>query len=75
MDTFKGTKLTLQIGDTVTSWEVGHQDISIDDLLQALHGLCVSQTFISHSFVNGCRDYYEELREVYEDLNDDELRN
>lgn len=65
MDTFNGTKLTLQIGDTVTTWEVDHQDISIDDLLNALHGMCVSHTFISHSFVDGCRDFYDSLESIY----------
>ena len=51
---FKGTRLTLEIGETKAVWETPYQDHSIDDLINALQGLCVSHTWIPESFVRSC---------------------
>ena len=63
----KKTKLTLQIGDTITSWEVPYEDISVDDLMDAFQGLCVGQTFVPESFWRACRDIYLEHECLYEE--------
>lgn len=63
----KKTKLTLQIGDTITSWEVPYEDISVDDLMDAFQGLCVGQTFVPESFWRACRDFYLEHECLYEE--------
>ena len=67
MEQYKGTKLTLQIGDTITTWEVDHQDIDLDELFHGFQGVVVGQTFLPHSFVQECKDFYEELQDLYPD--------
>lgn len=69
---FEGTRLTLEMDGTKTVWEVPYTDLSTDQLLEALQGLCVAQTFIAESFVRSCGNFFEEHRYLYEDLKEKE---
>ena len=72
MNEQKITKLTLQMGDTITTWEVPHEDVSMDELMDAFHGVCVGQTFVPESFWKACRDFYLEHECLYDPQEEDQ---
>jgi len=63
---FKGTRLTLEIGDVKMTWESPYDDHSMSDILEALRGLAVGQTFLDETFVRCCGDLYENNIFLYE---------
>lgn len=66
------TKLSLQIGDDIASWENGYMDNSLEDLMQAFIGLLVTHTFIQSSIDNFFINKGEELKETLEPLDIEE---
>lgn len=56
----KKTKLTLQIGEITTSWEVPYTDSSVEELLQAFVGIMFTHTFAKVSIINEMKNYIEE---------------
>ena len=71
MEQYKGTKLVLQIGDNTVTWETDHTDVTMDDLFSAFQGLTVAQTFIPKTFVRECRDFFDENKCLYPELDDE----
>ena len=70
-DKFKGTKLTLEIDEVKVTWESPYTDHSVEDILTALRGLMVTQTFIDESFVRSCGELYDENICLYEKEKED----
>jgi hypothetical protein len=60
MNEDRKTKLTLEIGSNKFSWESAYEDCSVTDILEALHGLLVGQTFMSETVIQGMKEYVEE---------------
>lgn len=58
------TKLTLQVGDTVASWEVPTTDTDMDDLLNAFMGLLISHTWLPVTVLTSMRDFAEDNIDV-----------
>jgi pyridoxine 5'-phosphate synthase PdxJ len=54
------TKLTLQVENTIFSWETNCNDCSVGEILQGLHGLMVGHSFCSETVLKGMRNYVEE---------------
>jgi len=65
MEQYKGTKLTLQIGETIVTWETDHTDVDLEELFHAFQGLVVGQTFIPESFITECKEFYEDHKDLY----------
>ena len=63
------TKLTLESYGKVISWETPYNDASIEDLLYAFYGLCVSATWLPKTVLEAMQTFAEEHLSVYE--NDD----
>jgi hypothetical protein len=51
------TKLILEIGDTVTTWERDGEDCSIEDLCWGFMSVCIGQTFYPSVVSNGMFDF------------------
>ena len=61
----EGTKLTLQIGDTVLTWESPYDDLSTDELTNAFFGLMVGQTFMPVSILTAMQQMAESHLNLY----------
>ena len=72
MKEIKGTKLTLTIGETTVTWESPYEDHDMHDLIDAFQGLCVAHTWIPQSVVQAFGEWYEDMKEVYPELNDEQ---
>ena len=72
MEEFKGTRLTLEIGDENAIWETPGEDHTVEDILQGLRGLMVTHTFLDVSFVNACGTLHDENIELYEKEKEDD---
>ena len=72
MEEIKGTRLTLEIGESKAIWESPYEDHSVEDILQALRGLLVAHTFMDESVVNCCGNLYEENKFLYEKEEEDD---
>ena len=59
------TKLTLQIGDNIVSWENDFIDNSLEDLYNAFEGLLVTQTFSQEQIRHFLIEKGEEFNEIY----------
>lgn len=65
----KGTKLTLQIGETTLSWESPYEDHDMHDLIDAFQGLCIGHTWLPITFVQAVGEWYEDTKSIYPELN------
>ena len=54
------TRLTLTVGDRTVTCELNRWDPTIDELVEAFAGLCITQTFYPSSILNGMKAYIEE---------------
>lgn len=72
MEEFKGTRLTLEINGEKAVWENPYNDLTVEDILQALRGLLVVHTFMDGSFVQTCGNIYDENIELYEKEKEDD---
>lgn len=54
------TKITLQIGDLVTTWEKPVWDPTANELVEAFTGMCIAQTFQKGSMLEAMDEYLEE---------------
>lgn len=61
------TKLTMQVGDTVTTWETPHDDLSMEDLLQGFMGLAIGHAWLPITVLTCMKEFAEEQLEVLED--------
>ena len=59
------TKLTLQIGDNIVSWENDFIDNSLEELYNAFEGLLITQTYSQESIRRFLIEKGEELNEIY----------
>ena len=59
------TKISLQIGDTTTTWENSYTDNNLEDLYEAFEGLLVAQTYSQDSIRRFLIEKGEELNEIY----------
>ena len=59
------TKLTLQIGDNIVSWENDFIDNSLEELYSAFEGLLVTQTFSQEQIRHFLIEKGEEFNEIY----------
>ena len=59
------TKITLQIMDTVVSWENSYIDNTLEDLYNAFEGLLVAHTYSQDSIRRFLIEKGEELNEIY----------
>ena len=59
------TKLILEIGDNIASWETDHFDVSLDELYSAFEGLLVTHTFPYDSIETFNKERAEELNQIY----------
>ena len=59
------TKISLQIGDTTTTWENSYTDNNLEDLYEAFEGLLVAQTYSQDSIRRFLVEKGEELNEIY----------
>ena len=66
------TRITIQVGDVTTKWEVPYTDCGIDDLLTAFTGLLVSHTWLPITIFKGMKDYAEDELSVISPNKDDE---
>ena len=66
------TRITMQVGDVKTSWEVPYTDCGIDDILSAFTGLLVSHTWLPVTVLEGMKTYAEEELEVLKPGKNDE---
>jgi len=55
----KITKLTMEVGDTVTSWEVPYTDCDMDDLLNAFFSLCIGHTWLPSTILESMKNFAE----------------
>ena len=60
------TRITMQVGDVTTKWEVPYTDCNIEDLLTAFTGLLVSHTWLPVTIFEGMKNYAEDELEVLE---------
>lgn len=58
------TKLTLQIGNNIVSWENDSIDNSLEDLYTAFEGLLVTQTFSQEQIRHFLIEKGEEFSEI-----------
>lgn len=58
------TKLTLQIGNNIVSWENDSIDNSLEDLYTAFEGLLVTQTFSQEQIRHFLIEKGEEFNEI-----------
>lgn len=49
------TKLSLQVGENIVTWETPHTDCSAEEVLQGLFGVMVAQTWFPSSILSGMR--------------------
>lgn len=59
------TKILLQIGDNIVTWENNYTDNTLDDLYSAFEGLLITQTFSQESIRRFLIEKGEELNEIY----------
>lgn len=59
------TKITIQIGDDMATWENGYIDNTLEDLYNAFEGLLVTHTFSQDSIRRFLVEKGEELNETY----------
>ena len=59
------TKLTLQIGDNIVSWENDFIDNSLEELYSAFEGLLVTHTFEQEQIRHFLIEKGEEFNEIY----------
>ena len=59
------TKLTLQIGDNIVSWENDSIDNSLEELYSAFEGLLVTHTFNQEQIRRFLIEKGKELNEIY----------
>lgn len=60
----KITRLTLQVGDVTTKWEVPYTDCNMEDLLTAFTGLLVSHTWLPITIFKEMKNYAENELDV-----------
>lgn len=54
------TKLTLEVGDVTTSWEVPYSDSNMDQLVTAFYSLCIGQTYLPQTVLKGMQEFVED---------------
>ena len=59
------TKIILQIGDKIVTWENSYIDNTLEDLYNAFEGLLVTQTYSQDSIRRFLIEKGEELNEIY----------
>ena len=59
------TKLTLQVADTIVSWENNYTDNTLEDLYNAFEGLLVTHTYSQDSIRRFLIEKGEELNEIF----------
>ena len=59
------TKITLQIRDTIVTWENDYTDNTLEDLYDAFEGLLVTHTFSQDSIRRFLVEKGEEINETY----------
>lgn len=59
------TKITLQIRDTIVSWENSYIDNNLEDLYNAFEGLLVAHTFSQEQIRRFLVEKGKELNEIY----------
>ena len=59
------TKIILQIGDTIVTWENDYTDNTLEDLYNAFEGLLVAHTYSQDSIRRFLVEKGEELNEIY----------
>lgn len=59
------TKIILQIGDTIVTWENDYTDNTLEDLYNAFEGLLVAHTYSQDSIRRFLVEKGEELNETY----------
>jgi hypothetical protein len=65
------TKITMQVGDVVTSWEAPFTDCGLDDLLNAFAGLLIGHTWLPTTVFEGMKEYAEDNLSVLKKGNDE----
>lgn len=58
------TKLSLQVGENIVTWETPHADCTAEDVLRGLFGVMVAQTWFPSSVLRGMRAIVEEHFEI-----------
>ena len=71
-DEEKITKITMQVGDVKTSWEVPFTDCTMDDILSGFAGLLISHTWLPITVYKGMKEYAEDQMSVLKPLKDNE---
>lgn len=54
------TRLTLECGEKKVSWEIPHNDVSIDELINAFYSLCIGVTFHPNTVIDWMKVWVDE---------------
>ncbi|MBP5723275.1 MAG: hypothetical protein J6X18_06855 [Bacteroidales bacterium] len=69
------TKLTLESYGNTISWETPYSDASMEDLLYAFYGLCVSATWLPKTVLEAMQTFAEEHLSLYDNNNENNDNN
>lgn len=61
----KKTKITIQVGSTITTWENGYTDNTLEDLYSAFEGLLIAHAYTQDSIKRLIIEKSERLNEIY----------
>ena len=67
------TKLTLENYDKTISWETPYNDVTMEELLFAFYGLCVSATWTPITVLESMQTFAEEHLSLYKNSNNNEI--
>lgn len=64
------TKLIFETDDNRYIWESPYSDVGMDDILNAIYGLCVAATWQPTTVIQCMKDFVEEHEYILEDTKD-----
>ena len=64
------TKITMQVGDVKTEWEVPFTDCTMDDILSGFSGLLIAHTWLPVTVYKSMKSFAEDQMSVLEPLKD-----